>query len=88
MILVLLNHRPFYGRYLLGFFDSRLNQEVTKGHHTYDDNCELTLVNFWDNFDHYFAVHVGDWFLASFVIRDPILLFIWSIMDEVIELSW
>lgn len=88
MVLVLLNHRPTYGRWLLGFFDNRLNQEVTKGMHTYDDNCEITLENFCDNFDHYFAVHVGDWFLASFVFRDVLLLHMWSIMDELIELSW
>lgn len=87
-IIILLNHRPKYGRWLLGFFDSRLNAPILKGHHTYDDNCEITLQNLWDNFDHYYAVHLGDWFLASFVIRDPVLLHMWSLMDEVIELSW
>lgn len=88
MVLVLLNHRPEYGRWLLGFFDERLNQAVTKGMHTYDDDCEITLKNFWDNFDHYYLVHLCDWFLASFVFRDAVLLHMWSVMDEVIELSW
>ena len=87
-VIVMLNHRPEYGRYLLGYLDDRLNAPVLKGHHTYDDNCEITMENFLDNFDHYYAVHLGDWFLSSFVMRDYYLLHMWSIMDEVIELSW
>ena len=56
--------------------------------HTYDDNCELTLENFWDNFDHYYVVHLCDWFLASLVIRDPVILHFWQLLDEVVELSF
>jgi hypothetical protein len=41
-VICMLNHRPGYGRGLLGYFDKSLNQEVTKGHHTYDDNCDFT----------------------------------------------
>jgi len=55
--------------------------------HTYDDNCELTLENFWDNFDHYYLVHCVDWLLASFVIRDSYILHWWHVFDEVVELS-
>jgi len=56
--------------------------------HTYDDNCELHLENIWDNFDHYYAVHICNWFLASWVIRDTYILHMWSVLDEVVELSW
>ena len=84
----MLNHRPKYGRYLLGHLDSQLNQEVTKGHHTYDDNCEFTPENVWANFDHYYLVHLGNWFLSSFVIRDFYILHFKQVLDEVIELSW
>ena len=87
-VIVMLNHRPKYGRELLGYLDSSLNQEVTKGHHTYDDNCEFTLANIWDNFDHYYCVHLGNWFLSSFVIRDFYILHFKHVLDEVIELSW
>lgn len=45
--------------------------------HTYDDNCDLTWDNFLDNFDHYYIVHLVDWFLATLVIRDPIILHFW-----------
>lgn len=88
MVIVLLNHRPKYGRYLLGYLDPKLNQEVTKGHHTYDDDCEMTYENLAANFDHYYLVHLGNWLLSSFVIRDFYLLHMWQILDEFIELSW
>jgi phosphatidylserine synthase 2 len=81
-IIILLNHRPSYGRWLLGYFDPLLNQDVTKGHHTYDDNCEFTLANVWDNFDHYYFIHWMDWFLASFVIRDFPILHLWHVLNE------
>jgi phosphatidylserine synthase 2 len=88
LVLILLNHRPKYGRWILGYLDSRLNQDVTKGHHTYDDNCEITWENVADNFDHYYAVHLGNWFLSSFVIRDFYILHFWQVLDEFVELSW
>jgi hypothetical protein len=88
LVLILLNHRPIYGRWILGYLDSRLNQDVTKGHHTYDDNCDITWENVADNFDHYYAVHLGNWFLSSFVIRDFYILHFWQVLDEFVELSW
>ena len=88
LLITLLHHRPKYGRWLLGFLDPALNQEITKGHHTYDDNCELTFENLWDNLDHYYAVHWGDWLLSSVVIRDTYILHFQHVFDEVIELSW
>ena len=56
--------------------------------HTYDDNCEFELKNLWDNVDHYFLIHIIDWLLASFVIRDAYILHLWSVLDEVVELSF
>jgi phosphatidylserine synthase 2 len=79
--------RPDYGRYFLGFLDSNLNKPVTKEMHTYDDNCELEWANIWDNFDHYYVVHLCNWFLASLVIRDTYILHFWHVFDEIIELS-
>lgn len=52
--------------------------------HTYDDNCELEWENIWDNFDHYFAIHVINWFCAALIVRDPYILHTWSILDEII----
>lgn len=68
--------------------DESLNKPVTKDMHTYDDHCDFHLSNLWDNVDHYFLVHIVDWLLASFVLRDPYILHFWSIMDEFVELSF
>ena len=86
-LIFMLQMRPDYGRYILGFLDSSLNKPVTKDMHTYDDNCELELANIWDNMDHYYLIHWVDWILASLVIRDPYVLHFWQVFDEVIELS-
>lgn len=68
--------------------DESLGVPVLKEMHTYDDNCELEWINILDNFDHYYLSHVINWLLASFLVRDTYLLHIWSILDELIELSW
>jgi hypothetical protein len=52
--------------------------------HTYDDNCELEVENILDNFDHYFAIHVINWFFAALIVRDAYILHTWSILDEII----
>lgn len=56
--------------------------------HTYDDNCDITWENVADNFDHYYAVHLGNWFLSAFFIRDFYILHFWHMFDEIIEISW
>ena len=80
--------RPQSGREIFGFLDPKLNQPVTKEMHTYDENCEFTLEHVWDQMDHYFVVHWVDWLLASFVMRDFWICHLWSILDELMELSW
>lgn len=37
--------------------------------------------------DHYFLIHCINWFLAAMILRDAPLLHLWSIIDEVLELS-
>ena len=86
-LIFMMHMRPDFGRRSLGFLDSSLNKPVTKEMHTYDDNCEFEWVNIWDNMDHYYIVHLCDWFLASLVIRDTFLLHFWQVLDEVVELS-
>ncbi len=88
-VIMMLHHRPEYGRKnILAFMDPTLDVELTKGFHTYDDNCELTWANLYDNFDHYYVVHWCNWFLTSFVIRDVWVCHMWHVIDELIELSW
>jgi phosphatidylserine synthase 2 len=87
-IIFMLHQRPESGREHLGFLDPTLNVPITKDMHTYDDHCDLTLEHLWDDFDHYYLVHWVDWFLASFVLRDAFFCHLWSILDELLELSW
>lgn len=68
--------------------DESLGVLVTKEMHTYDDNCEFEWINLWDNIDHYYWGHVINWLLAAFLVRDAWILNIWSILDEILELSW
>ena len=56
--------------------------------HTYDDHCEITWENIWDEFDHYYLIHWIDWLLACFVLRNAVYCHLWSILDEFLELSW
>ncbi len=60
--------------------------------HTYDDDCDLswaTLIpQIWDQMDHYYIIHWVDFYLASFVLRDVPIVWLWSIMTEVMELTW
>jgi phosphatidylserine synthase 2 len=55
--------------------------------HTYDDDCDFTVENLWSNVDHYFLVHLVNWFLASLVIRDAYVLHLWQVLDEWVEIS-
>ena len=61
-----------------------LGVPIHKDMHTYDDNCEFEWKNLYENLDHYFAVHVVNWFLASLVIRNFWILNFWSILDEIL----
>jgi phosphatidylserine synthase 2 len=87
-VIVMINHRPAYGRFLMGYLDERLIDKRNMGTYVYDDACDFNWPNFRSKLDHYYLVHLGDWFLSSFVLRDFYMLHIWSIMDEIIELSW
>jgi phosphatidylserine synthase 2 len=68
--------------------DDSLGKPITKEMHTYDDNCEFEWVNIWDNLDHYFLSHCFNWFVAASILRDAWILNLWSVYDELIEISW
>lgn len=55
---------------------------------SYDENCDLTFEQIWVQMDHYFVIHWVDYLLASFVLRDFWLCHLWSILVEIMELSW
>jgi len=75
-------------RQLLKYLYPELGKPVSKGMHTYDDNCEFELGNLWDNIDHYYAMHLFGWFFTTLMIRDTYFLHFWSVLDELLELSW
>ena len=81
----MMNHND--ARKMWSFVESRLGKPVTKEYHTYDDDCEIEWGNILDNMDHYFLAHFTNWFLAAIILRDSYLLHIWSLLDEILELS-
>lgn len=68
--------------------DRRLGVPVTKEMHTYDDHCEFVWENIWDNLDHYYLTHCVNWFMVALIMRDAWILNVWSVFDEILELSW
>ena len=69
------------------WLDPTLGREISREFHTYDDDCTISLSNIWNELDHYYQVHWANWFLASMVARDSVFLHMWSVFDEIIELS-
>ncbi len=61
-----------------------LGVPVQVGMHTYDDNCDFEWKNIYDNLDHYYLMHLIGWFVVTLMIRDPIILHFWSLLDEVL----
>jgi len=74
-------------RKLFGYIHPQLGQPVPESFHTYDDDCDINYTNILDNMDHYFLIHFINWFLAAMILRDAPLLHLWSVIDEVLELS-
>ena len=83
-LVFLVFQEPNDARQLMKHLYPELGVPVPKDMHTYDDNCELEWSNIWDNFDHYYAAHCINWFLAALIVRDPFILHFWSIYDEII----
>lgn len=77
---------PKDAREMMSHLYPELGKPVPHSMHTYDDNCEFELINLWDNLDHYFAIHVINWFFAALIVRDAYILNFWSILDELIGL--
>lgn len=65
-----------------------LGKPIGKDMHTYDDECDLTWANIYDNFDHYYLIHLFNWFMATLIVRDRWMMHFWHIYCEFIELSW
>mgnify|MGYP002621399242 CR=1 FL=1 len=71
-------------RQMMKFLYPELGKKVTKEMHTYEENCEFLWENIYDNMDHYFVIHIVNWFFAALVVRDYYILHFWSILDELI----
>ena len=50
-------------------------------------DCAFRFENIYKIFDFYVAVHFIAWILAALIIRDYYILHIWSVLDELIELT-
>jgi phosphatidylserine synthase 2 len=69
------------------WIDDSLEEGIKRTQLSYDDNCEFVWENIADNMDFYFYLHAGTWFCVSFILRDYYILHLFSILDEVLELS-
>jgi len=84
LLIFILYQTAHDARQLMSYLYPELGKPVTKGMHTYDDECDFTIQNLWDNVDHYFAMHLFGWFFATLMIRDTYFLHFWSILDEIL----
>ena len=75
-------------RAIFSYFDKSLGKPITDMAHTYDDDCSINFKTIKENLDHYACSHLIGWFLSALILRDMPLLHIWSILDEVLELSF
>lgn len=75
-------------RALFKHLDPSLGKQISDMEHTYDDDCTVNFENIIGNMDHYFLIHFINWFLASVILRDAPILHMWSILDEILELSF
>ena len=75
-------------RQMFKYIDPKLSQPVEQMDHTYDDDCTVSWANLIDNMDYYFLGHFVNWFLAAVILRDAPILHVWSLLDEVLELSF
>ena len=72
----------------MALLDDRLGKPVIKEMHTYDDACDLTWQNLWDNFDHYYLCHLIDWMFVALIFRDMVVVHAFQFLDELLELSF
>jgi len=78
---------PSQGRELVGYFITDLGKPIHKQY--YDKHCEITFENVYnDFFDIYSCSHFVGWFLLSLITRNFVLLTLWQLQDEIIELSY
>ena len=86
-IVFLLNLTAKDARFFMTYWDAKLNVQLEEGFENYDVDCDFSIDRLFANMDHYFLVHIINWYLAALVLRDSILLHIWSILDEILEVS-
>ena len=69
------------------YLEPSYGKELPLRSENYDRNCDFTFENVYKIIDFYVVVHFINWLLAAFIIRDYYILHIWSVLDELIELT-
>ena len=87
LLVFLLFQRPEDARFLFSYIDPKLNHELPTRNEIYDRDCSFTYENVSKIIDFYVTAHFVNWFIAALIVRNTLLLHIWSILDEIIELS-
>jgi len=87
LLVFLLFQRAEDARYLFTYVDPNLGQELPMHNENYDRDCSLSYENVNHIVDFYFWAHFFNWLAAAIIVKDYYVLHIWSILDELIELS-
>ena len=87
MLVFILFQKASDARALPVYVEPSYGKELAMRTENYDRNCEFTYENVSKIIDFYVLVHFVNWLLAAFIIRDYYILHIWSVLDELIELS-
>lgn len=69
---------------MITFIYPELGKPLNRDFHTYEENCDWTLENILDNMDHYYLIHLFDWFCCTLIVRDRWIMHMWHVFDEVI----
>lgn len=63
-------------------------QKLLDAYLSWDLNCELSYDNLSGKFDRYFWAHALGWILHSFYIKDIAMMWAWSLITELLELTF
>ena len=87
LLVFILFQKTSDARLLPVYIEPSYGKELAMRTENYDRNCEFSYLNISKIIDFYFVVHLANWYLAAFIIRDYYILHFWSVLDELIELS-
>lgn len=88
-VIFLYFQKPSQARKFISFLENKaIVDQVNEELHTYEVNCEFSLIGLWEEMDHYFLCHLLGWFFLMFAVRDVWFTILLATSDEFMELSF